>query len=187
MLYCIVGETSRGKDTFANYLKEKYGLKAVCSYTTRVPRIGETQGVEHHFISKMEAQIILDYKKDEIAAYTEIGNIQYFALTEDLKSADIYIIDPNGIEYLKDKYKDSLDLCVIYITCPEILCRQRALKRGDLSDVLDKRIKSESLQFKQFADNEGYNYRYDNVGTLEDLYEFADKVMKETGKIKNNS
>lgn len=187
MLYCIVGETSRGKDTFAKYLKDKYGLRAVCSYTTRMPRVGETQGVEHHFISKIEAQIILDYKKNEIAAYTEIGNIQYFALTDDLKSADIYIIDPRGIEYLKEKYKDSLDLCVIYITCPEMICRQRALKRGDLSDVLDKRIKDESLQFKTFADNKGYDYRYDNTGTLDELYAFADKVMEETGKTKNSN
>ena len=187
MLYCIVGETSRGKDTFAKYLKDKYGLKAVCSYTTRVPRVGETQGVEHHFISKIEAQIILDYKKDEIAAYTEIGNVQYFTLTDDLKSADTYIIDPSGVAYLKEKYKDSLDLCVIYITCPEMVCRQRALKRGDLSDVLDKRIKDESLQFKIFAENKGYDYRYDNIGTLDDLYAFADKVMEETGKTKNSN
>lgn len=184
MLYCIVGETSRGKDTLANYLRREYGLKAVCSYTTRVPRLGETQGVEHHFISKMEAQIILDYKKDEIAAYTEIGNIQYFALSEDLKSADIYIIDPNGIKYLKEKYKNELDLCVIYVTCPEYLCRQRATKRGDHLGVLDMRIKSEAEQFEKFAYSGEYDYKYENIGTKEDLYKFADKVMVETGRVR---
>ncbi len=180
MLYCVVGETSRGKDTFVNYLSKKYGLKPVCSYTTRDPRIGETQGIEHHFISKMEAQIILDYKESDIVAYTEINNAKYFALTDDLLQADMYIIDPDGLKFLKENYKYKDEICTIYITCPEDLCRKRAKKRGDLKENLDSRIKSESSQFKEFASKKLYDYRYDNIGTKEDLYRFADKVISET-------
>lgn len=179
MLYCIVGETARGKDTLVEYLKKEYGLRCVCSYTTRPKRPKETDGLEHHFVSKEEAEKILHNKQNEIAAYTEIGEFQYFATTEDLKAADIYIIDPNGVKYLKQKYGDSLEMCILYITCPESVCRERAKERGDEIEVLNKRIESEKEQFCKFANAKEYDYQYDNIGSLEELYAFADKIVSE--------
>ena len=55
-LICLVGETSRGKDTVAKILQEDYNLKPVCSYTTRPMRPGEIEGREHYFITRELAE-----------------------------------------------------------------------------------------------------------------------------------
>ena len=43
-IICIVGKTGTGKDTIAKYLYNKYGIDAICSYTTREKRDYETDG-----------------------------------------------------------------------------------------------------------------------------------------------
>ena len=46
-LFCIIGETARGKDTLAKILENDYGLRQVVSYTTRPIRPGEKDGREN--------------------------------------------------------------------------------------------------------------------------------------------
>ena len=164
----IAGESGAGKDTLARILKNKYGLTPVCSYATRPMRPGETEGVEHKFRTPDEAHAIME--QGEVLAYTQIGDIEYFAMYEDLLSSDMYIIDPNGIAYLKNKYPE-LPLEVVYVTCKEESRRQRALLRGDMPAVIDKRFADER---EQFASLTTYDYRFDNDGSLKELEAFAE-------------
>ena len=60
-LFCILGETSRGKDTFARILENDYGLRQVVSCTTRPMRLGEQEGREHYFISEEQFYDIIDF------------------------------------------------------------------------------------------------------------------------------
>lgn len=167
----IAGESGAGKDTLGKILKEKYGLKPVCSYATRPMRPGETEGVEHKFRTPEEAHAILE--SGDVLAYTKIGEIEYFAMYEDLMSSDMYIIDPNGISYLKEKYPH-LPLQVVYVTCKEETRRNRALKRGDKPEVIDKRFADER---EQFASLTKYDYRFDNDGELKELEVFAEALV----------
>ena len=59
----VVGKTSSGKDTVAKYIKERYNIPIICSYTTRGMRDYEEDGVQHYFISKERMQEILDNEK----------------------------------------------------------------------------------------------------------------------------
>ena len=176
----IAGETARGKDTLAHYLQNQYGLKPVVSYATRPKRPLEIEGKEHYFITPKEA---CDFSEKDMIAYTKIGDIEYFATKEEL-SKDIYIIDPAGIKVLKEKYPEE-DFTVIYITTSPRIGMQRALNRGDSVDVVNKRMEAEAKQFEAFTD---YDYKFINDGSLEDLYEFGNKIVYEkliTEKLQN--
>ena len=80
----ICGRSGSGKDTFAKLLKS-FGLKDVCSYTTRPRRDGE--GDTHTFITEKEVK---NYPNK--IAVTEINGYTYFATKEQLEEADYYII-----------------------------------------------------------------------------------------------
>lgn len=169
-LFLIEGESGAGKDTLARILAE-YGLKAVCSYATRPMRPNETEGVEHKFRTPDEAHKLM--RERTVAAYTKIGDIEYFTLMEDLLESQIYLIDPNGICYLKE-HCPSLDFTVVYVTCKEETRRSRALKRGDKPEVINDRFLAEREQFTNLTN---YDYRFDNDGGLADMAEFAKSLI----------
>lgn len=173
-LICLVGETARGKDTAARYLQEIHQLKPVISYTTRPKRKKEIDGREHHFINKAKAKEMLD--AGGICAYTKIGDYQYFATKDELNNADFYIIDPNGIEYLKQVYDDK-DLFIIYITCDKTLAEARYISRGgSYSEYID-RASAEEQQFYRFSHDFKYDIKIENNNTLEGFYRKLDFIL----------
>ena len=88
----IVGRTASGKDTL-QYALEKRGLTFVKSYSTR-PKRNPNEDT-HIFIQP--DQVV---PKDEMAAYTVINGYEYFATKDQVKDADAYIIDPEGLKML---------------------------------------------------------------------------------------
>lgn len=178
-LLCIVGETARGKDTAARYMESSLGLRGVVSYTTRPMREGETEGVEHYFITQEQAEEIL--KTSNIIAFTQIGEYIYFATEEEVDAADYYIIDPNGLKTLKERY--NRELFILYITCNDVLASRRAFYRGDTLNVFLIRKFAEEKQFKDFAKNKEYDYIINNDYTIEMMYQQLDLIGQ---IIKNN-
>lgn len=174
MILLISGETASGKDTLAKLLQTK-GLKTCCSYTTRPIRPSEINHREHHFISDKEADEILKTRQSELCAYTKIGDYRYFSLFEDLKDSDIYVIDPNGIKTLIDKFGDSIDIKIIYITCDYKTALERAVIRGDDIDTFNKRVASEKEQFENF---DFYDEKFINI-SYQKLFEYADTLYSQ--------
>lgn len=153
----ILGRSGVGKDTIANILSSKYGLKQVISYTTRPRRDGE--GETHYFISPEEVD-----KYTNKAATTKIGDYEYFTTESQLDDCDIYIIDPIGFDCLIKKYPEKSFL-VLYVTSDNNKSREKAILRGkSLSEgeIYDKRRKDENEEFKKFEETIA-NIKYDNV------------------------
>lgn len=178
-LYCVVGRTSSGKDTVARYLAETYNLKQVVSYATRPMRPKETDGVEHYFITPFESRTIQE--NNDIVAYTKIGNVEYFATLDELMKSDIYVIDPEGIRYLKEFiFSRALDieLIVIGIYAHKEDIFYRAGIRGDDEETLTKRYLSESEMFDEFfdKDNNCIDYLFVNDKGLDALERYADYI-----------
>jgi len=147
----IVGESSSGKDSLANMLKHD-GYKILKSYTTRPPR---KNGVDTHIFIKPEE--VEKYKKD-IIAFTKIGDYSYFATKTQLLDSDIYIIDPNGVKYLKEKC-NGIRFITIFINVSEKERFNRALNiRKDNIDDIKKRFKAEKKQFDEFKLNADFDY-----------------------------
>lgn len=142
----ICGRSGSGKDTFAKLLKQ-FGLKDVCSYTTRPRRDGE--GDTHIFIDESEVK---NYPNK--IAITEINGYTYFATKEQLEEADYYIIDPNGIEYLHSHYPD-IKYRIVYIYADRNIRKKRAIVRGGKKEakIFISRNKSENAQFSNFEKN----------------------------------
>lgn len=153
-VFCLVGESSSGKDSIANLL-EKKGYKILKSYTTRPKRKEEKE--THIFITDEE----VNQYKDDIIAYTRIGNYQYFATKQQLFDSDIYIIDPYGLRSLKNNNKD-IRFITIYIYVKEYERRQRARQRGDVEEEINKRFINEYDRFAEFKQKFEYDYAISN-------------------------
>lgn len=159
-IIAIVGKTASGKDTIAKYMKKVYDIKPIVSYTDRPIREGETNGIEHWFISKEEMNELLIQNKKDIMAYTKFPKTgyRYCASSYLLKNNKIYtyIIDPPGLEYLK-KFRPDINLYTIYVDLEEEEIIKRALKRGDKEEIVLKRLDSERDIFNRFKDSNEYD------------------------------
>ncbi len=145
----LIAESGAGKDTIANKLEEQ-GYKVLKSYATRPRRPNE--GNTHVFIQPEE----VDQYKDKMIAYTKIGEYEYFATIDQLFESDIYIIDPNGYRYLKNKIQN-IKIIPIYINVSEAERYKRALKRVnyniDEKLKIEERFVNEYNQFQEFKKN----------------------------------
>ena len=173
-LICIVGRTASGKDTIVRRLMDKHGLKSVVSHTTRPIRPSEKDGREHHFITENIADEILK-NKDDIAAYTEIKGNKYFTTIDAINNAHIYVIDPNGIKYLREKYPN-MNLIVVYVKCNKSINETHAIKRGDSESTFNERYESENEQFSEFEKSNDWYTLIENNSTLDDLFKKVDKL-----------
>jgi len=168
-LFCIAGRSGSGKDSIVKALCEQYGWKQVISYATRPRREGE--GNTHIFITEEEANA---YSND-FAAFTRIGNFSYFTTNEQINDPSIkfYIIDPNGIQWLKANEPER-PIFVVYIYVNEKLAQERALSRGDSLEVYQKRHEAEKSQFSRFEANKEYDVVIHNsmslASAVNDLY-----------------
>lgn len=150
MLFLIVGRTGRGKDHLKGILQSMYGWNFVKSYTTRPKRSPDED--THIFISKEEADSV---PKDSIVAYTQIGEYVYFVTKGMLKGADAYIIDPNGVEYLRGVFPNER-FHVIYIKAAEDEAEKRAIMRG-IPEIEKERFKARTVaEGKEFSDFERF-------------------------------
>lgn len=167
-IFCILAETGGGKDTIAEFVLNKYNdiLDPVISYTTRPKRDDETEGVEHYFRTPDEFHDLMEKNKDNILAYTKIASkevpdgYEYMALVDDDKTKSmLYIIDPQGLHYLKRKFKDKYDIISIYVYAPLDQRRERARSsRSDFNTEFERRVLAESLQFDEFRNKKKYDY-----------------------------
>lgn len=171
-VFLIVGESSSGKDSLVAKLCEECRYKQLISYATRPRR--ENEGDTHIFISKDEVK----YYADKMIAYTRIGDFEYFATIPQLYESDLYIIDPQGVNYMKmiSKYKgvDDIRFVTIYINTPPEIRTERALKqRHDDFETYYKRVLNEQKEFTDFKACAGFDY-----AVLNKNFDKAYKILK---------
>ena len=168
-LLCIVGKTASGKDCIVKGAIEKlsqYNIREICSYADRPMRDGEVDGIGHYFITTEEFDKLKEERKNDILAYTRIGDngYQYMALTDELEKSHIYIIDYIGLKNLKELHGDSVDIVTVYIHASTISRLQRAeATRSDFHTEFKKRVKNEEAQFKEFTSLKLYDYKINNT------------------------
>lgn len=123
-LFLFVGRSASGKTTIANML-EKDGYTQISSYTTRPPRYENEVG--HMFISEEEYD-----KLENIVASTIYNGYRYCTTLEQVKNADIYVVDVDGVKILFDNY-NKLDrpIQIIYFDSSVINRIKRMMERGD--------------------------------------------------------
>lgn len=135
-IFYLIGKSSSGKDTiFKSLLENKdLKLKTIVPYTTRPIRVGETEGVEYHFVNEEElAKIEKSGKLIELRSYHTFHGIwKYFTVDDnqiDLEHND-YLIIGTLQSYNKTKeYYGKENLVPIMIDLDDGVRLQRALDR----------------------------------------------------------
>ncbi len=160
ILLCVLGRTSCGKDTLVNKLCERTGLTAITSYTTRPRRANEG---DTHIFSTRNAYEQMQIEGN-VAAYTEIAGNIYWTTIDQLYEHSVYIIDPKGVETLRQLNLPNLRLVTVYINTPDDVRKERALnKRGDDRLTFMKRDIAERDQFRAMLRNADFDYAISNI------------------------
>ena len=160
VLLCILGRTSCGKDTLVSKLCERTGLTAITSYTTRPRRSNE--GDTHIFSNKEEYERM--QRDGNVAAYTEIAGNIYWTTVDQLYQHSVYIIDPKGVDTLRQLDLPNLRLVTVYINTPDNVRKERALnKRGDDKLTFMRRDMAERDQFRTMLRNADFDYAISNI------------------------
>nr|WP_145401595.1 AAA family ATPase [Paenibacillus xylanexedens] len=157
-IFCIMAYSGAGKTEIVKEL-EKDGYKILQSYTTRPQRHKNEWG--HTFCNDEDYG---NFKaKDEIAAYSQIQGYHYFATKKQLMKSDIYVVDPVGIEDLKERMKD-IEFVVIYLKVDKETRMKRMQKRGDDVIRILSRVNTDGLKFKKKRyDYQVINYDFDKA------------------------
>lgn len=142
MLVLLVGKSGSGKTTLEKELVNNFGFKSVKSYTTRPKRVANEEN--HQFVTKEEFDAL-----ENKVAYTCFNGYEYCATKEQLDNATIYVIDPDGIEYLRQNY--SRNFFIVYIDTDNNVCENRMHKRGDDYNVVKSRIFNDEIEFENFT------------------------------------
>lgn len=163
----IIGKSGTGKDTLAQYLEERLGMKGVLSYTNRPKRANEAgthrffqgdvcfgrqpDGLAYACIAPGPdvSQIIPD-----VIAFTRIGEFCYFATLLDFRQADYYIIDPDGFYELVQAGLVSRQDTVVYLQAPSASVEKHVVNRelttAQSLAAYRLRSRNEAARFEQF-------------------------------------
>lgn len=160
ILMIVVGRTGSGKSTLINKLCERRGYKQLISQTTR-PRRSDADN-DHIFVTEDD---YWNAKEDgDIVAETEINGYHYYATRDQVYEADLYTLDPIGLDSLLAMNLPDLKIVTVYISCPDELRMERSVnKRGDNKNTFRTRNLSESAQFRRFIAAEKWDYSIKNI------------------------
>lgn len=138
----IYGESGTGKDTVVNHLCECTNLTRVKSFTTRPKRKDTKDKLSHMFVSEQTFNALLNK-----VAYSEYNGYKYCATAKQIDNNDLYIIDSEGIETLRQKYKGRKKIKIIQIYTSQEERIKRMRKRGDNIDNTNERIEYDKTAF----------------------------------------
>lgn len=176
-VFFIVGRTASGKDSLTNAVAQDLNMKVLKSYATRPMRKDDPKDVESHIFIKPKE--VKQYKS-KILAYTKIGKFEYFSTIDQLKESDFYIIDPNGIDFIKKQNIDGIRMCIIYIYVPEKIRQARALyRRKDDIETFKERNSKEQKQFDLFEKEKCWDYIITNINLKKTICQLKTIVQRE--------
>lgn len=190
-IYVVMGKSASGKDTIYKRLLSEEGLrlKTVTGYTTRPIRLGETEGVEYHFVT-MERFLELKAAGRVVESrvyHTVLGDWYYFTVADgqiDLASSDYIML--NTLEGYEEtcRYYGKDRIVPIYINVEDGLRLERALSR----ERQQKEPNYKEMCRRYLADEEdfseekllraGIERRYENNNLEECLCQIITDIQK---------
>lgn len=165
-LFLIVGPSGSGKGTVIKELSKKYfGFVYPVSYTTRVPRAGEKDGVVYNFVSREKFEKMI--ADGDFLEYAIVHSNNYYGtskrdILEALERGAVVIreVDIQGFKSIREIVPKENLVSIFMKVSDENDLRQRILMRGMLpEEELGRRLESARKELMQAGD---CNYQVEN-------------------------
>ena len=166
-VFVVSAPTGTGKTTLVDMLvKEFPSVLANVSYTTRLPREGELEGVHYHFIT--ESEFALKKAASDFLESVKLYDVAYGSSRQWVEEKTdkgfhvILVIDTQGALQLKG----ALNAVFIFIKPPSLdVLKERLIKRHtESSEMLEKRL-AWVAQELQAARHYDYQITNDDLST----------------------
>ena len=179
-LFVISAPSGTGKTTICRKLLKKYDtLKLSVSYTTRLPRKGETNNIDYTFVTKEKFKKMID--KGEFAEWAMVYGNFYGTSIKRLKKLNkdgydiILDIDTRGAMQLKNTYDKAV---YVFILPPSIQTLKDRLvsRKTETVDIVKKRLESAREEISCYK-----NYDYIIVNDiLKNAYQELESIIMAT-------
>lgn len=172
-LIILTGKTASGKDTvIAQLLAQLPDFKKILTTTSRLPRPGEQDGVDYHFISREQFQKKI--ADNEFIEYVEYGGNLYGTEKSLFYNHNglIWKIDPSRAGKARDLIKEPLT--VIYLTVADEVVLERLRARGLSREEIDKRMADDKRMWEE--NKAGYDFIVENIPNQ--LEKTVDKIVE---------
>ena len=188
-IFCVMGKSATGKTTLVKDLVDNLSfvnVKELISTTSRPVRSGEIDGVHYNFKSK---EYFIENKDNfcELISYNTVHGIWSYGIEkETILNAprfSIVIVTPKGCLKLKESLPD-YNIIPILVHVADKERYNRLIERGDNSDEVKRRIKTDAKDFENVLDLSPiifYNYNYSK--TLKNMInEISCEIFKNMSK-----
>lgn len=156
--FIISGPSGAGKTTLYRLaVKSFQDVTHSVSYTTRVPRLGDKEGVDYRFVDNDRFDRMVE--AGEFIEHAEVHGKKYGTSEKDLKELldkgfnVILEIDVQGADMIRKRLEGGV---YIFILPPSVeVCEQRLKSRGkDSSDEIEKRLRIAREEIKKAGEYE---------------------------------
>jgi guanylate kinase len=141
----IVGAASSGKD----YLRKRMEMKNLTfgvSCTTRPSRPGENEGTDYYFTTDTAFDILIS--NDQLVEFQDFNGWRYGITKDEFEKCDVLILNADAVTLLTPYYRNRI--FVVYLEIAESIRRERLELRGDIDDLIERRIAADREQFGNF-------------------------------------
>ena len=167
-----VGKSVVVKDIFTRY-PDRFG-EAV-STTTRVPRLGEVDGVAYHFVTRDEFDRRWDAGR--FLERVEYNGKLYGIETESIRKVMdqgknvLLVVEPHGAQQIRERWEG--DLLQLFMRPPsEEVLVERMRGRGDSEESIALR---RNVDFRLFKE---HDFPYDAIFTNRQIHATADAIVQ---------
>ncbi len=140
----LVGPSASGKSTIADALERLYGWEQVRSITTRPRRSLFERG--HLFFTDEEFDLI---RTEEMVAYTEYAGYRYCAVADQIRNAQVYVIDIYGVHDFFNRYQGPKKVFVFFVDTPSSVIATRLKNRGVSQEEVERRLAFDKEAFSK--------------------------------------
>jgi len=143
-IFVITGPSASGKTTIAmEVVKSDLPITKIVTTTTRVPREGEIDGIDYHFVAKAHFEEMIE--RDEMFEWARYNDNYYGSQKRtvnaifDSRKYPLWTVEIQGAEYFKKHYP----MAKIFFIMPESLdiLRKRLAERGSNEKEITSRLR----------------------------------------------
>lgn len=177
----LIGKSGSGKDTTANYLVSNYPFNRAIEYTTREMRPGERPDVEYHFIDEGTFdsfrinKLLITHQMFERYQNGIKCKVHYGIKWSDISDNSLIVTNPHNMLDIKKQIPEAI---VVYINVPFIFREVRLLNRGDSELEINRRAKTDDVDFNNEDVKKAIDICVYNTNSLKTPSELGDSILK---------